>query len=70
MPIYEYLCKSCHNHFESLVLRKNEQVQCPGCESTNLQKMVSAHAVGNSQQQTEACPASGCSQGPCPLSCQ
>lgn len=45
MPIYEYLCQSCDNEFEELILG-SEQPQCPRCESSDLEKKMSNFAVG------------------------
>ena len=71
MPIYEFSCESCQTRFETLVLRKDESVQCPKCGGSQLQKRISAHAVGHSQATADAsCPVPGCSRGPCSLNCQ
>ena len=32
MPIYEYHCNKCGQDFETLVMRSDESVCCPGCE--------------------------------------
>jgi len=73
MPIYEYRCASCGHEFETLVLRKDEAVSCPQCQSAELDKLISAHAVGGGQPDTgcgESCsPAPMCGAGACPA-CQ
>ncbi|RMH62283.1 MAG: zinc ribbon domain-containing protein [Zetaproteobacteria bacterium] len=73
MPIYEYRCSSCGHEFETLVLRKDEAVACPQCQSNELDKLISAHAVGSAKVDTpcgDACaPAPMCGAGACP-SCQ
>jgi putative FmdB family regulatory protein len=51
MPIYEYACDDCRADFEVLV-RSDEQPECPTCGSTKLAKQFSvpaAHASGTSQ---------------------
>jgi putative FmdB family regulatory protein len=43
MPIYEYVCKDCKAHFETLVsLTSAETVKCKKCASLNVKKTVSA----------------------------
>lgn len=75
MPIYEYRCASCDHEFETLVLRKDEAVACPRCESEQLDKLMSAHAVGAASPDTpcgDTCapaPAPACGAGACPA-CQ
>ena len=44
MPIYEYECRDCRTDFELLV-RASAAPTCPSCESTSLQKRLSAFAV-------------------------
>ncbi len=40
MPIYDYHCPACGNHFEALV-RASTVPACPNCGSTTLEKRVS-----------------------------
>lgn len=44
MPLYEYQCRSCENHFELLV-RESTKLECPKCASTELDKQLSVFAV-------------------------
>ena len=44
MPLYEYTCADCKTLSEILI-RGSENPVCPKCESTNLEKHVSAPAV-------------------------
>jgi putative FmdB family regulatory protein len=44
MPIYEYRCRACARAFEALVLRADTPA-CPGCASTDLERLVSLFAV-------------------------
>ncbi len=73
MPIYEYHCDACGHEFETLVMRRDEQVRCPQCRSDALHKRMSAHAVGASAGDAacgDACaPAPACGAGACPA-CQ
>jgi putative FmdB family regulatory protein len=45
MPLFEYECRSCGHHFEHLT-RDRESPVCPACAGANLQKLLSAFAVG------------------------
>jgi len=70
MPLYEYECRSCHQHFELLV-RDSTVLECPSCNSRELEKQLSVFAVGaNGQSMTAArsmpgpCGACGDPRGP------
>jgi putative FmdB family regulatory protein len=45
MPIYEYACMECEDHFDELVRSDDQVVTCPSCETTNVLKQISAFAV-------------------------
>ena len=49
MPVYEYVCQTCANAFEELV-RGNERVACPECESPKVEKRFSTFATSNDQR--------------------
>jgi len=43
MPLYEYICRNCHNKFdEVLTIKEHEtkKLQCPKCQSTELGKVI------------------------------
>lgn len=69
MPIYEFDCHDCGDHFESLVFSfsKIEGVTCPECESSNIKKKVSTFAVkgeaSNSSASFNTANAASCSTG-------
>lgn len=42
MPIYEYRCKKCENIFSKLVFNQDIEIKCPGCDSNDVEKMISA----------------------------
>ncbi|MEO7157384.1 MAG: zinc ribbon domain-containing protein [Vicinamibacterales bacterium] len=44
MPLYEYQCRDCDNHFELLV-RESTRLECPKCASLELDKQLSVFAV-------------------------
>ena len=49
MPIYEYKCESCEYIFEKLVLKSDETVVCPICDSMKTTKLMSSAAfIGGS----------------------
>lgn len=60
MPLYEYECTDCHNHFELLV-REQTLLACPKCESTHLEKQLSVFAMASDAPRRQAMPA----RGPC-----
>ncbi len=45
MPVYEYLCKECHKHFEKvLTLDEHEKgkITCPRCGSKKIEQEPAA----------------------------
>ena len=66
MPIYEYACMECEDHFDELV-RSNEQViTCPACGASNVLKQISAFAVhGAAAKPSFGGGAGGCCGGGC-----
>ncbi|HWF84292.1 MAG TPA: zinc ribbon domain-containing protein [Vicinamibacterales bacterium] len=45
MPLFEYACRACGHHFEYLT-RDGQSPACPSCAGADLQKQLSAFAVG------------------------
>ena len=41
MPIFEYKCNKCGKEFEELVGSSDEEVKCPGCGSSDVEKLFS-----------------------------
>ena len=41
MPIYEYFCKKCEEEFEFLVMGSDEEITCPTCEGTHVDRLLS-----------------------------
>lgn len=58
MPIFEYACGECGHKFEALV-RANRPAQCPNCQSTELNKLLSVFATTASSAEAAPMP-SGC----------
>ena len=71
MPIFEYVCRGCNNHFEALV-RASTTVECPSCKSASLEKQLSVFATGTpaltskpmSASEVAACGMCGDPRGP------
>jgi len=63
MPIYEFQCQSCDHRFETLVMKYDDAVLCKACSSDQLQKLISAHAIGHGAPDT-ACGNAPCSPAP------
>jgi putative FmdB family regulatory protein len=45
MPLFEYRCRECGTEFEEIV-STDSIPRCPCCETTDLEKLHSAFAVG------------------------
>jgi putative FmdB family regulatory protein len=59
MPLFEYACRGCGHHFEYLT-RDGQSPTCPSCAGADLQKQLSAFAVGGgSAEKRFEMPASG-----------
>ncbi|WP_077024240.1 FmdB family zinc ribbon protein [Fuerstiella marisgermanici] len=70
MPLFEYVCDDCYCEFEMLV-GPSEKPRCPKCESTKLEKLMSAAsgrvASGSALPMASACPPP--EAGPCSPHC-
>ena len=69
MPIYEYLCDDCGEHYERIVMSKGVRVTCPKCESRKqtLQLSVFAAPANGSKSangSASAAPSGGCAWSP------
>jgi putative FmdB family regulatory protein len=68
MPLYEYHCHGCDAKIE-LLIRGDEQPQCPECGSKRLEKQFSvpaaAHVAGNSLPMAGGCGRPQCGTGGC-----
>jgi putative FmdB family regulatory protein len=45
VPLYDYECLDCGEHFEALVLKS--AATCPACQSQNLEQMISLFSVNS-----------------------
>jgi putative FmdB family regulatory protein len=65
MPLFEYACRGCGHHFEFLT-RDGQSPACPACAGADLQKQLSAFAVGgNGPDKRFDSPAAGGGCGHC-----
>lgn len=54
MPIFDYKCEGCGHAFEELV-RGDEVILCPKCDTEKVTRQISGFAVGGGSQ-TSAAP--------------
>ena len=45
MPIYEYICEDCNEHFEKIVINKQQEIACPKCSSKKAAIQLSVFAA-------------------------
>lgn len=47
MPLYEFICNDCSDHFETLVRSFDavKDVECEECHSSNVKRLMSTFAV-------------------------
>lgn len=66
MPMFEFICKKCGEEFEELLFSRDEDVECPGCGSSEVGKKVSVVAFKSSGRFVSSASSScaGCSPGP------
>lgn len=57
MPIYEYDCLECNETFEELVLSGSDQIKCPKCQTTKVERKMSIFAA--CAQSADFAPAPG-----------
>ena len=56
MPIFEYVCRDCHQRFETLVTAER-QPSCPHCHGRALDKQLSVFAVAAKSHDSMPAPA-------------
>lgn len=65
MPIYEYTCERCGKNFESLVFRSDDTPECPDCNCTKVNRVMSTCGFvskgSGGQPVKRAAATSGCS---------
>ena len=71
MPIYEYLCDDCGEHYERIVMNGNTKITCPKCESSKKTIQLSVFAAPANGGKSSGGPSSatgsggGCCGGGC-----
>ncbi|MGB6680445.1 MAG: FmdB family zinc ribbon protein [Candidatus Bathyarchaeia archaeon] len=68
MPIYEFVCNSCGEKFETIVsIGKEKEVSCIHCSSHSIQKCVSSFGIGGGSSLTSSSSGncSSCSSTSC-----
>ncbi len=61
MPIYEYICEGCNEHFEKIVINKQQEISCPKCSSKKAAIQLSVFATAGSGN--SSMPSGGSSGG-------
>jgi putative FmdB family regulatory protein len=60
MPLYDYACPQCEHTFETLVFNDGETVECPQCQSREVQRQLSMPAKPRTETPLPtACQSSG-----------
>ena len=68
MPIYEYACMECEEHFDELVRSEQQVVTCPSCGAAKVLKQLSSFAVlgtGSRPSFASGSGGGGCCGGSC-----
>jgi putative FmdB family regulatory protein len=67
MPIYEYICDSCNERFEKIVINKQQEISCPKCSSkkASIQLSVFATAGGSPTGGSASGSGGSCCGGGC-----
>jgi putative FmdB family regulatory protein len=71
MPLYEFQCRGCNHRFEELVRASDGPPHCPSCQGRELDKLLSAFAVGTgAATPTLAGPCGSCGDPRGPGACR
>ena len=68
MPIFEYVCGRCEHRFETLVRSSGEEVNCPKCASSTLDKQLSVFSSLGSAKESGG-ESGGCACTPTTCGC-
>jgi len=69
MPIYEYACMECEQHFEELVRSEGQAVACPSCGAAKVLKQMSTFAFTGASSKPSFGSGGGSAGGCCGGSC-
>ncbi len=59
MPIFEYTCKECYKVSEIILIRSGDIPTCRYCNSSNVEKLLSAHASVSGPVKKNSMPGPG-----------
>ena len=65
MPIYEYVCMGCEEHFEELVRLDDPAPPCPNCGQAKSERQFSVFAAHGASTQPSFGGGGGCCGGAC-----
>ena len=67
MPIYEFHCHKCDQDFETLVMRSDDIICCPKCDSKKVRRLMSgfAHKSGDGKMTSSHGGCASCAGGSC-----
>jgi putative FmdB family regulatory protein len=70
MPIYEYQCQQCEQHFEEMLPHAAaDELHCPVCGAENVTRLLSLFGVGQTagdvDTKTKTANGHGCGCGGC-----
>jgi putative FmdB family regulatory protein len=65
MPIYEYVCDHCNEHYERLVLNQSAPVTCPKCASAKHTIQLSVFAAHGNGVKSSGSPSGSMGGGGC-----
>ena len=69
MPIYEYICDSCDERFEKIVINKQQEITYPKCSGKKATIQLSVFATAGSGSSTPSGGFSGGGGGCCGGGC-
>jgi putative FmdB family regulatory protein len=65
VPIYEYVCMGCEEHFEELVRLDDPAPPCPSCGQAKAERQFSVFATHGASSQPSFGGGGGCCGGAC-----
>ena len=65
MPIYEYICDDCGEHYERIVMNGKTKITCPKCTSAKHTIQLSVFAAPANGSKSSKSSSSGPSGGGC-----
>jgi putative FmdB family regulatory protein len=69
MPIYEYICDSCNERFEKIVINKQQEITCPKCSGKKATIQLSVFATAGAGSSSSSGGFSGGGGGCCGGGC-